>query len=99
MKPFSQPAFSVVHFPSRFRLILGTALVLALIFSSSPAPLFSADVTLIWNPNTEEDLAGYRIYYGTVSGDYEYAMELGNQTEYTVTDLVEGLLYYFSATA
>jgi hypothetical protein len=74
--------------------------LLALLLSLfSTAPAFAADVTLAWNPNTEEDLAGYRIYYGTASGDYDYTMELGNQTEYTVTNLEEGLLYYFSATA
>ena len=99
MKHFPQPTFSIARFLYQLCWLLGTLLVFALIFSSSPAPLFSADVTLIWNPNTEDDLAGYRIYYGTVSGDYDYALELGNQTEYTVTDLVEGLLYYFSATA
>jgi hypothetical protein len=99
MKHFSQPTFSTAHLSHRFRLFSGISMVFALLFCFSASFAFAADVTLAWNPNAEEDLAGYRIYYGTASGDYDYALELGNQTEYTVTDLVEGLLYYFSATA
>jgi len=99
MKDLLQPTLSLAHFPYRFRSFLGISLAFALVLCFSTAPAFAADVTLAWNPNSEEDLAGYRIYYGTASGDYDHALELGNQTEYTVADLVEGLLYYFSATA
>jgi hypothetical protein len=99
MKHFLQPSLSIGYFSSRFRLFLGILLVFALAFCFSPPAALSANVTLAWNPNMEEDLAGYRIYYGTGDGDYNYTVDVGNQTEYTVTDLVEGLLYYFSATA
>jgi len=99
MKDLFQPTLSIDHFPHRFCFLLGTALVFALIFCFSPTVAFSANVTLEWNPNTEEDLAGYKIYCGTTGGDYDYTVDVGNQTEYTVTDLEEGLLYYFAATA
>ena len=29
-----------------------------------------AYLDLTWNPNAEEDLAGYKVYYGTSSGNY-----------------------------
>jgi len=32
-------------------------------------PAYALDVTLAWDANTEPDLAGYGIYYGTESGD------------------------------
>ena len=99
MKHFLQPSLSIGYFSSRFRLFLGILLVFALAFCFSPPPALSANVTLAWNPNMEEDLAGYRIYYGTGDGDYNYTVDVGNQTEYTVTDLEEGLPYYFAATA
>jgi hypothetical protein len=97
MKLFSRlsPLFITILVPFVSQILLAFALVL--FFSTAPA--FAADVTLAWNPNTEEDLFGYRIYYGTASGDYDYTLEVGNQTEYTVTGLEEGLLYYFAATA
>jgi hypothetical protein len=99
MKDLLHPTFSIAHFQYRFPSFLGILLAFALALCFSPAPAFGADVTLAWNPNTEADLAGYRIYYGTAGGDYDYALDLGNQTEYTITGLEEGVLYYFAATA
>jgi hypothetical protein len=62
-----------------------------------PAQLTQAD--LIWNPNTETDLAGYKIYYGTASGQYVSVLDVGNQTSYTLAGLQTGQTYYISATA
>ena len=44
------------------------------------------------------DLAGYNIYYGTASGDYTQNVNVGNVTNYTVSNLAAGT-YYFAATA
>jgi hypothetical protein len=59
----------------------------------------SAQVTLAWDPNTEPDVAGYRIYYGLASDQYSNRIDVGNQTRYTVASLVDGKTYYFTATA
>ena len=44
-------------------------------------------VTLTWDPNTESDLAGYEIYYGTSSGNYQWNIDMGNATTYTLNSL------------
>ena len=59
---------------------------------------------LSWDPNTEEDLAGYWVYYGTASDDYTTVLDAGltdtpEAPEYTVTDLEIGVRYYFALTA
>jgi len=54
---------------------------------------------LEWIPNTETDLAGYNVYYGTATGNYDIMINVGDQTSYTVTGLEEGKTYYFAATA
>jgi hypothetical protein len=59
----------------------------------------AAEITLAWDPNTEPDMAGYMIYYGPASGQYDYYQNVGNQTSYTVTGLDEGHYYYIALTA
>ncbi len=58
-----------------------------------------AQVTLAWDPNSESDLAGYKIYYGTASGNYQWNTDVGNVTIYTQSSLNIGVTYYFAATA
>jgi PKD repeat protein len=60
---------------------------------------YGATVTLAWDPNTEDDLAGYKIHYGTASGEYSYIEDVGNITQYTLADLDDGVTYYLAATA
>ncbi len=56
-------------------------------------------VTLTWDPNTEPDLAGYEIYYGTSPGNYQRNIDIGNVTNYTLYGLNVGVTYYIAATA
>ncbi len=62
---------------------------------------YADQVTLGWDQNTEPDLAGYKIYYGTSSGNYTESVNItsGNITTCTISDLIEGQTYYFAATA
>jgi hypothetical protein len=72
-----------------------TCLAIGIVGGSVPA----AQVDLIWEPNTESDLAGYRIHYGTASRTYSVHIDVGSVTRYTVPDLMDGVVYYFAATA
>lgn len=55
--------------------------------------------TLEWDPNSEPDLAGYKLHYGPASRSYDTVIDVGNQTTYTLTDLEVGETYYIAATA
>ncbi|HEY5997776.1 MAG TPA: choice-of-anchor D domain-containing protein [bacterium] len=81
----------------RARLCGGIALALVLILGAGQA--LAAQVTLAWDANTEPDVTGYKVYYGTASGVYGTPIDAGNVTTYTVTGLTDGTTYYFAATA
>ncbi len=76
--------------------ILSAWLLLAALF---PFRIGASTLTLAWDPNIEYDLAGYKIYYGTQSGDYDSAIDVGYVTQYTVTGLVHETQYYLALTA
>ena len=62
----------------------------------------AASVTMTWDRNREPDIAGYRIYYGTQSGQYNNSITVYDsatqplQLSYTVAGLSEGTTYYFA---
>ena len=41
-------------------------------------------VTMAWNPNPEDDIAGYRIHFGAESGRYPKSFDCGNVTRFSV---------------
>jgi fibronectin type 3 domain-containing protein len=66
--------------------------------SSPPAP---TSFRLDWNPNTEPDLAAYRIYRSTSSGSYgaPVATVPAGTTSFVATGLKPGVKYFFTITA
>jgi len=61
--------------------------------------VFAGSIDLIWDANSEPDITGYNLYYGTSSREYGASIPLGNVTGYTISGLQEGATYYFAITA
>ena len=59
----------------------------------------AGDVRLAWTASISTNVVGYKIYYGPASGVYTNTVAVGNTTNAAVTGLVEGVTYYFAATA
>ena len=80
------------------------ALLAFLLFLSPYA--FGAQIKLAWDPPTANvdgspltDLGGYKIHWGSSSGTYGDPVDVGEVTNYLLTDLTEGETYYIVVTA
>ncbi len=74
------------------------AICLLALFSLGAGTALGKEITLAWNENTDPDLVGYRVHYGSESGDYDKIVDVGLQTEY-VFSTQSGEEYYFAVTA
>jgi hypothetical protein len=73
-------------------------MVLTLFIAPLPAAI-AEDVTIGWDANTEPELAGYKIYWGTSSGNYTSSKDVGKTTTATIDGVEEGTTYYLVVTA
>ena len=91
-----------------FVILLPIALTIFLVLSGCPvrAEAQAAQLQLAWIAPTTKidgtpltDLAGYKLYYGRTSRQYEATALIGNQTSYTLVGLTAGQIYYVAVAA
>jgi hypothetical protein len=63
-----------------------------------PELALALDVTLVWDPS-QEDIVGYRLYYGRESRNYSTVIDVGEDTNHRITGLEDDRTYYFAVTA
>jgi fibronectin type 3 domain-containing protein len=56
-------------------------------------------IKLAWDPSTDPDVVGYKVYYGTAPRTYGPGIDVGNVTTYALTGLIKGQKYYITVTA
>src|SRR5688500_14976962 len=83
---------------ARFKTLFLRALALALLVVLTASSTLSAQ-TVTWNANTESNLAGYRVQYGTVSGSPSTTIDVGRVTSRQFTGLQPGVTYHFRVVA
>jgi len=59
----------------------------------------TATATLAWQPSTGPTVVGYKLHYGVASRTYTNAVDVGQLTMATISNLVPSTTYYFAATA
>lgn len=70
-------------------------------FAWNVTALVPNTATLTWSPNTESDLAGYKIYHSEISGNFttQAPVVMGTATTYTWNNLTRGRTHYFAISA
>src|SRR5262245_20941962 len=66
--------------------------------------VWPADVRLTWDApgsadGMPQEVAGYNIYYGLARQRYDFVLDVGDQTTYTLSGLRGGQQYYLSVVA
>ncbi len=102
-------AVNSFYWPSAFVRLTSLRTVLLLLGWSLGMVSFEAaaaqSIALAWNANSELDLAGYRLYYGTTSKVYSLRIEVAipqvpsATVSSSVVGLQSGRTYYFAVTA
>jgi hypothetical protein len=64
-----------------------------------PGTLLASTLRISWNNNPEPDLCGYNIYYGTLSGKYEYVLDVGSSVCVDIDGFQEDTVYFIAITA
>lgn len=71
--------------------------------SAPPSLPATGIATLNWQANSDPDINGYRVYFGSSSGNYVQdagqGINVGNVQVHEVNDLNSGQRYYFAITA
>ena len=81
------------------RILRNAAIVVLAFLIFFPAPSNAATLRVSWNANTETDLGGYLIYYGTQSGNYSACYDVGKVTSYGITGVQSGTTIYIAMAA
>lgn len=98
LSQYNSSQFTFFH-PSLLKTLLLSVLAFLLFLFIFSQDIFASQIRLAWDPNTESDLAGYKVYYGTTSGTYGTPIDAGNVTTYTMTGLTLGQTYFITVTA
>lgn len=83
----------------RSRRTVPVGIALALLLVSAPSAAAAGTISIAWDPVADEDLAGYRVYYGTSSGNYSQSVDVGNVLETTLTGLSDCTTWYVAVKA
>jgi len=66
---------------------------------TNPSATLQWSTPAVYIDNTPVTVSGYKIYYGTESGNYTSVLNVGNVNSYTIQNLTANMTYYFVVTA
>ena len=89
-----------VYFLTKIRTLYFLPLLIIYALCSLQLPFaYAATVTVAWDKSPETDVIGYNFHYGEYSHNYQYTVDVDNNTSCSISGLAEGTTYYFAVTA
>ena len=73
--------------------------VIIIVMAFIHAQAWAVVAEISWDANTDPELSGYKVHYGTVSGSYQNVIDAGKSTIIEFDGLNPGQTYYFAVTA
>ena len=83
----------------RYALALAALSPVLLVCAAEAADVPAAPVNLTWNPNPETDIAGYKVHFGTSSGNYSQVIDVPGGNSAALPQLILGNTYYLAVSA
>ncbi len=74
-------------------------LVLLVLATLAAGLAHAGTISIAWDPVSDADVAGYKVYWGTSSRTYTHSKDVGNVTSTTLTDLDPCTRYYIAVKA
>ena len=74
---------------------VGRILSMSALLLTWAATAQAATITVAWDANPPGTVTGYRLYWGTVSGQYPQSVDVGNITTASITPPTPNRVYYF----
>ena len=87
--------------PRRSRAGVGraaTPVLLAILFLFA-TPVLGGTVSLRWDAVPDQDVGGYKVYWGTSPGSHDHVQDVGNVTSTTIAGLANCTTWYFAVRA
>jgi len=81
------------------RNIRSILVMIVAILALFPAPGFATSLHVTWTADSDTDLAGYKVYYGTQSNTYGTPATVTSGTSYDITNVQAGSTYYVAISA
>lgn len=83
----------------RYALALAALSPLLAFSAAKAADIPAPPVNLTWNPNPETNIAGYKVHFGTTSGNYSQVIDVPGQNFAQLPQLILGNTYYLAVSA
>src|SRR5262245_24484518 len=83
----------------RMRTLNRLAIPIAALFLLVAGTAHAGTINIAWDPVSDPDLSGYRVYYGSASRTYAQSVDVGNVTSTTISGLADCTTWFLAVKA